>query len=110
VIIFQKLNLSLYDIRFLTYSRDKWCDFEEWKKLNMFTSEFKGVNDIAERGAILMEEFKDILTDDEEQRRILLHCVEDTVIHESSIQIFENPLWPRRTELIVSYHDRSHYH
>ena len=25
-----------------------------------------------------MEEFKDVLTDDEEQRRMLLHCVEDT--------------------------------
>ena len=25
-----------------------------------------------------MEEFKDVLTDDEKQRRMLLHCVEDT--------------------------------
>jgi len=44
----------------------------------MFTSELKVVNDIAERGVRLMEEFKDILTDDEEQRRMLLHCVKDT--------------------------------
>jgi len=43
----------------------------------MFTSELKVINDIAERGVRLMEEFKDILTDDEEQRRMLLHCVED---------------------------------
>ena len=78
VIIFQRLNLFLHDISFLTYSRDKWCDFDGWKKLNMFTSNLKVVNDIAEREVRLMEEFKDILTDDEEQRRRLLRCIEDT--------------------------------
>ena len=36
------------------------------------------MNDVAERGVRLMEEFKDVLTDDEEERRMLLHCVEDT--------------------------------
>ena len=77
MIIFQRLNLSLHDISFLTYLRDKWCDFDGWKKLNMFTSDVKVVNDIAERGVRLMEEFKDILTDGEEQRRMLLHCVEN---------------------------------
>ena len=29
LIIFQRLNLSLQDIRFLTYSLDKWCGFDE---------------------------------------------------------------------------------
>ena len=53
-----------------------------------------------------MEEFKDVLTDDEEQRRMLLHCVED---HESSTQIFVNPLWPKHTELIIPNRDRSLY-
>ena len=32
VIIFRRLNLSLQDISFLTYSRDKWSDFDGWKK------------------------------------------------------------------------------
>ena len=36
------------------------------------------MNDVAEREVRLMEEFKDGLTDDEEQRGMLLHCVEDT--------------------------------
>ena len=36
------------------------------------------MNDVAERGVRRMEEFKDVLTDDEEERRMLLHCVEDT--------------------------------
>ena len=44
----------------------------------MFIGGLKVVNDIAERGVKLMEEFKDILTGDEEQRKMLLHCVEDT--------------------------------
>ena len=44
----------------------------------MFTSDLKVVNDIAEKGVRLIEEFKDILTDGDEQRRMLLHCVEDT--------------------------------
>ena len=78
VIIFQRLNLSLQDIRFLTYSRDKWCDFDEYKKFKMLINDLKVVNDVAERGVRLMEEFKDVLTDDEEERRMLLHCVEDT--------------------------------
>ena len=78
VIIFQRLNLSLQDIRFLTYSRDKWCNFDEYKKLKMLINDLKVVNDVAERGVRLMEEFKDVLTDDEKQRRMLQHCVEDT--------------------------------
>ena len=73
----------------------------------MFTSAPKVVNDIAERAVRLMEEFKDILTDDKEQQRLLLHCVEDT--RKSSTQIFANPLWIRHTGLIISYRDRSLY-
>ena len=34
-------------------------------------------NDIAETGVRLMEEYKDVLTDDEEQRKMILHCVEE---------------------------------
>ena len=77
VIIFQRLNLSLQDIRLLTYSRNKWCEFDEYKKFKMLINDLKVVNDVAER-VKLMEEFKDDLTDDEEQRRMLLHCVENT--------------------------------
>ena len=44
----------------------------------MLINDLKVVNDVAERGVRLLEEFKDVLTDNEEQRRMLLHCVEDT--------------------------------
>ena len=105
MITFQRLNLSLQDIRFLTYTRDKRCDFDEYKKFKMLINDLKVVNDVAERGVILMEEFKDVLTD-EEQSRMLLHCVEDT---RKIYQIFVNPLWPKHTELIIPNRDRSLY-
>ena len=44
----------------------------------MFISNLKVVSDVAERGVRRMEEFKDILTDDDEQKKMLLHCVEDS--------------------------------
>ena len=44
----------------------------------MFIGDLKIVNDIAEKGVKLMEEFKNILTGDEVQRKMLLHCVEHT--------------------------------
>ena len=73
----------------------------------MLTSDLKVVNDIAEREVRLMEEFKDILTDDEEQRRMLLHCVEDTRKLHSD---FRKSTSLRHTELIISNRDRSLYH
>ena len=47
----------------------------------MLINDLKVVNDVTERGVRLMEEFKDILTDDAEERSMLLHCVEDTRKH-----------------------------
>ena len=44
----------------------------------MLINNLKVVNEVAEKGVRLMEEFNDVLTDDEEQRRMLLHSVEDT--------------------------------
>ena len=44
----------------------------------MFIGDLKIVNDIAEKGVKLMEEFKNILIGDKEQRKMLLHCVDDT--------------------------------
>ena len=35
------------------------------------------VNDDAERGVQLMKEFEDVLTDKEEERKLIMHCVED---------------------------------
>ena len=73
-----RLKLSVYDLRFLKYARNKWCQFDGCKKFNQFVSGFKVVNDIAETGVRLMEEYKDVLTDDEEQRKMILHCVDET--------------------------------
>ena len=76
--MFQRLKLSVYDLRFLKYACKKLCQFDGWTKLTQFASGLKVVNDIAERGVRLMEEYKDVLTDDEEQRKMILLCVEET--------------------------------
>ena len=44
----------------------------------MLINDLKVVNDVAERGVRLMGEFKDVSTDDKKQRRMLLHCAENT--------------------------------
>ena len=79
VIVFQRLKLSVYDVCFLKYARrSKWCQFEGWAKLNQFLNALKVINDIAGRGVRLMEEYSDVLTNNEEQRKMILHCVEET--------------------------------
>ena len=51
-----------------------------------------------------MEEFTDVLTDDEEQRRMLLHCVEDT---RKLYPDFRKFTLTKHTELIIPNRDRS---
>ena len=46
------------------------------KDTKMFTGDLKVVNDIGERGGKLIKEFK--VTGAEEQRKMFLHCVENT--------------------------------
>ena len=46
-------------------------------KLEKFVVRIKVTNDIAERGIKLLEDFKDVLTEDSEQRNIVMHCVEN---------------------------------
>ena len=75
VIPFQRLKLSVYDLRFLKYARNKWCQFDGWAKLSQFASGLKVASDIAERGVRLIEEYKDVLTEYEEQRKMFLPCV-----------------------------------
>ena len=95
VIVFQRLDLSQHDIHFLTYSKDKWFDFGGYKKLKMFISNLKVVNDVTER-VRLMEEFEDILTNNEEQRKMLLHCVEDS--RKRYPDFTKNQVWLRNTK------------
>ena len=53
------------------------------------------MNDVAERGIKLMEEFKDISTDNEERRKMLLRCIEDS---QRRYLISENQVWLRNTK------------
>ena len=61
----------------------------------MFISNLKEMNVVAERGVRLMKEFKDILTDDEEPRKMLLRCEEDS--HKRYLTS-ENQVWLRNTK------------
>ena len=77
MVIFQRLKFSLSDLRFLAYSRYRWCSFDSWKKLKRLTSSLRIFNDVTERGVKLMKKFKDVITNNEEERKFILHCIED---------------------------------
>ena len=50
VILFQRLKLSVYDLRFLKCARNKWGQFDRWTKLSQFASGLKVVNDKLQKG------------------------------------------------------------
>lgn len=76
VIVFNRLNFTVDDIQFLKYSSKKWPEFESFRRFQKVVGSLKVTNDVAERGVRLMEEYKDILTHDPDQRNMILHCVE----------------------------------
>jgi len=76
VIIFQRLKFTHDDIKFLEYSCSKWTDFESFRKFKEVVSTLHVTNDLAERGIKILEDYKDILTEDSDHRQMILHCVE----------------------------------
>jgi len=64
--------------------------------LNMFTIELEVVNDIAKSGVRLMEEFKNNLIDDEEQRKMLLQLCRRYTKALSRFAITKGPLRDRK--------------
>ena len=77
VLLFQHFNLSIDDLQSLSYALNRWPLFEGYNKLEKFVLRIKITNDTAERGIKLLEDFKDVLTEDSEQRNIVMHCVEN---------------------------------
>jgi len=78
VIIFQRFKFSVDDVQFLRYSSAKWDDFESFRKFKGLVSTLHVTNDLAERGIKILEDYKEILTEDAEQRQLILHCVEQS--------------------------------
>ena len=63
-ILFNRLQFTVEDIQFLRYSCTKSSQYESYLRLEGTVSSLKVVNDAAERGIRLLEEYKDILTKD----------------------------------------------
>lgn len=76
VLLFQRLKFTMEDIQFLRYSSEKWLTFPSYQRLDKVVKNLKVVNDVAERGVKIMEDYKNILTQDSEQRNLILQCVE----------------------------------
>ena len=78
VLLFQRLNFTEDDLQFLRLSCDRWDEFPTYRRLKKVVKMLKVVNDIAERGVRCMEEYKNILTKNSEQRNLIMQCVENT--------------------------------
>ena len=65
------------DISFLNFSPDLWDRDDSYLKSQETFRNLCVVNDTAERGVKLMQDFNGILTLDEDQKQFVLQCVED---------------------------------
>lgn len=62
---------------FLKNDVETWDDDESYKKNKAIVHSMRVVNDIAERGVALMEEYNKLHTNDEQQKQYLLLLVKD---------------------------------
>ena len=62
---------------FLQADPDTWDSRDDYKAASSITHSLKVVNDSAERGVALIEEYNSLLTNDEEQKQYLLQVVQD---------------------------------
>lgn len=72
--IFKQFNLA-YD--FLEKDPELWNSDINYKKCLEIFKSLKVVNDTAERGVALIEKYNNCLTQDEEQRQLILQVVQD---------------------------------
>ena len=76
VLLFQRMKFTIEEMNFLRFASHRWQEFQGFERFQKVVGGLKVVNDAAERGVRLMEEYKDILTTDPEQRKMILHGVE----------------------------------
>jgi len=62
---------------FLQADPDMWNSRDDYKRALEIMRSLKVVNDTAERGVALIEEYNSLLTNDEEQKQYLLQVVQD---------------------------------
>lgn len=84
------------DTEFLNTDPDVWCENSHYLKAKKIVNSFKVVNDTAERGVKLIQDFNSCLTKDEEQRQFLLQVVSECrkIFPDSSKATLSKPLPP----------------
>ena len=70
-------KFSIDDVQFLRRAHNQWFKYDSFKRLEQLVMNMKVTNDTAERGIKILEDYKDVLTTDNEQRNVILHCVEN---------------------------------
>jgi len=68
------LDITTY---FLQADPDTWNSRDDYKRAFEITRSLKVVNDTAERGVALIEEYNSLLTNDEEQKQYRLQVIQD---------------------------------
>ncbi|KAG0717872.1 hypothetical protein GWK47_053604 [Chionoecetes opilio] len=63
--------------KFLHQDPEKWKDLPEFAEASKTFQNIKVVNDFAERGVALMQEYNALLTKNEEQHQFLLQVIEE---------------------------------
>jgi len=69
--------LNIFDTHFLHDEPEEWINNTAYNEGANIVAHIKVVNDTAERGVKLIEEYNSILTKDEEQKQYLLQIVID---------------------------------
>ena len=76
VLLFQRFRFTIDDVQFLRRAQSQWCKSDSYQRLERLVFNIKVTNDTAERGIKILEDYKDVQTTDNEQRNMILHCVE----------------------------------
>ena len=78
VIIFQCFKFLVEDVQLLQSSCKRWNDFESFCKVKGLISTLHVTNDLAERSIKVLQDYKDILTEDSKHSEMILHYMEKT--------------------------------
>ena len=76
VLLFQRFRFTIDDVQFLRRAQRQWCKSDSYQRPERLVFNIKVTNDTAERGIKILEDYKDVLTTHNEQRNMILHCVE----------------------------------
>ena len=64
-------------MQFLQYTCTQWNQYSSYQLLEETVKSLKVVNDGAEKGVRLLEDYEDILTEDRNERNLIMQCLED---------------------------------